>query len=75
MKAFFQRLAKSLGGERALNLVTRSTDLILAIFIILLIMIIIVPVSPAVLDNFIALNLTISITLLMVSLYIPKAVN
>lgn len=64
-----------LSGERMLRLVTRSTDLFLAVFIILLIMIIIVPISPAVLDNFIAVNLTISITLLMVALYIPKAVN
>ena len=56
-------------------MIQRSTDLILAAFIILLIMIIIVPVSPGVLDGFIAINLTISITLLMVSLYIPKAVN
>jgi len=58
-----------------LNLISRSTDVILAAFIILLIMIIIVPISTALLDNFIALNFTISITLLMVALYIPKAVN
>lgn len=38
-------------------------------------MIIIVPISPGILDNFIAVNLTISISLLMVALYIPKAVN
>jgi len=75
MKNFFQRLNRSLGGERMLSLIARSTDVVLAVFIILLIMIIIVPVSTVVLDNFIALNFTISITLLMVALYIPKAVN
>ncbi len=64
-----------MSSNKILTLITRSTDIILAIFIILLIMIIIVPISPGVLDNFIAVNLTISITLLMVSLYIPKAVN
>ncbi len=58
-----------------LRMISRSTDLFLAAFIILLIMIIIVPISPGVLDNFIAINLAISITLLMVALYIPKAVN
>ncbi|NGX37140.1 MAG: Invasion protein InvA [Chlamydiae bacterium] len=58
-----------------MRLVTRSTDLFLAVFIIMLIGIIIVPISPGLLDNFIAINLTISITLLMVALYIPKAVN
>lgn len=58
-----------------LRMASRSSDLFLAFFIILLIMIIIVPVSPGILDNFIAINLTVSITLLMVALYIPKAVN
>ncbi|MDN3505814.1 MAG: type III secretion system export apparatus subunit SctV [Simkaniaceae bacterium] len=75
MKKFLQNLGQFLTGDRMLRFVSRSTDLFLAIFIILLIMIIIVPVSPGVLDNFIALNLTVSITLLMVALYIPKAVN
>lgn len=72
---FFRRLGKTLASDRALAFVSRSSDLVLALFIILLVMIIIVPISPALLDNFIAINLTISICLLMVSLYIPKAVN
>ena len=72
---FLKRLGRLFGGDKALSIISRSTDLILALFIILLIMIIIVPVSPGVLDNFIAINLTISVTLLMVALYIPKAVN
>ncbi len=75
MKDFFNKLGSVLSGEKMLRLVTRSTDLFLALFIILLIAIIIVPISPGILDNFIAINLTISITLLMVALYIPKAVN
>ncbi|NGX47252.1 MAG: Invasion protein InvA [Chlamydiae bacterium] len=75
MKEFLQNVGRFLSGERMLRFVSRSTDLFLAIFIIMLITIIIVPVSPGVLDNFIAINLTISITLLMVALYIPKAVN
>lgn len=75
MKTFFQNLSRSLGSQGALNFISRSSDILLAVFIILLVMIIIVPISPGVLDNFIAVNLTISITLLMVALYIPKAVN
>jgi len=58
-----------------LRFAARSTDLFLALFVILLIMIIIVPISPGILDNFIAINFAISITLLMVALFIPKAVN
>lgn len=75
MGKFFENLGRLLGGDRMLRAISRSTDLFLAAFIILLIMIIIVPISPGILDNFIAINLTISITLLMVALYIPKAVN
>lgn len=75
MKPIFQNFGRFLSGDRMLRIASRSSDLFLAVFIILLIMIIIIPVSPGILDNFIAINLTISITLLMVALYIPKAVN
>lgn len=72
---FLRNMGKLLGSERALQVINRSSDLVLAFFIILLVMIIIVPITPVFLDNFIAINLMISITLLMVALYIPKAVN
>lgn len=75
MKNFFDRLARLLGGDKALNIINSSSDIILALFIIVLIMMIIIPVSPGVIDNLIAINLTISIALLMVALYIPKAVQ
>ena len=68
-------LMRNLGSERALRIVGQSSDLILALFIIVIIMMIIIPLSPGVLDNMIALNLTASVVLLMVALYIPKAVN
>ncbi|MCF7806085.1 MAG: FHIPEP family type III secretion protein, partial [Simkaniaceae bacterium] len=38
-------------------------------------MMIIIPVPPPVIDTLIAVNLTISITLIMISLYISKAVH
>jgi type III secretion protein V len=75
MKNFFDRLSSFLGSEKSLRLVSRSSDVLLAFFIILIIMMIIIPVAPIILDNFIAINLTVSIALLMVALYIPKAVN
>ncbi len=64
-----------LSGNRFLKLITGSSDVVLAFFIIVIVMMIIIPVSPTILDNLIAVNLTVSITLLMVALYIPKAVN
>ena len=75
MKNTFERMMRALGGSRALSIITSSSDLVLALFIIVLIMMIIIPVTPGVIDNLIAINLTVSISLLMVALYIPKAVQ
>ena len=75
MKNLFDRLLRSLGGEKVLRIINSSSDIVLALFIIVLIMMIIIPISPTVLDNLIALNLTASIVVLMVALYIPKAVH
>ncbi len=66
---------RNLGSERALRVVGQSSDLLLALFIIVIIMMIIIPLSHTVLDCMIALNFCVSIVLLMVALYIPKAVN
>ena len=75
MKDFFTHIGRSLGGERLLRVIGQSSDVILAFFVITIIMMIIIPVSSAFLDNLIAVNLTVSIALMMVALYIPKAVN
>lgn len=64
-----------LGNFNTLKFLNHSSDVILAFFVITIIMMIIIPVPPPVIDAFIALNLTISICLLMVSLYIQKAVH
>ena len=68
-------IIRILSGNKLLNLITGSSDVILAFFIIMIIMMIIIPVSPTVIDNLVAINLTASIVILMVALYIPKAVN
>lgn len=75
MKNFIGSLSRVLGGEKALRLIMQSSDIVLAFFIITIVMMIIIPVSPAFLDNLIAINMALSILLLMVALYIPKAVN
>jgi type III secretion protein V len=75
MKNFIANLSRLLGGDKMLNLITRSSDLLLAAFIMIILMMIIVPISPTFLDNLIAINLAVSISLLMVALYIPRAVN
>lgn len=75
MKNFFQSLQRLLGSTRILDFINRSSDIILALFIITLIMIIIIPIAPTTIDDLVAVNLTISISLLMVALYIAKAVH
>jgi len=75
MKAFIEKLARMLGGNKALNVINQSSDLLLALFIVMIIMMIVIPISPGILDNLIALNIAVSICLLMVALYIPKAVH
>jgi type III secretion protein V len=53
----------------------RSSDILLAFFVVLIIMMIIIPVNPVVIDALISINLTVSVTIMMISLYISKAVH
>ena len=76
MKNFLNKLIAHFGRRKSarissINQATSSWHFSSSI----LIMMIIIPVSPSVIDNLIAINMTISITLLMVALYIPKAVQ
>ncbi len=64
-----------LGGDRSLDTVQRSSDLVLALVLTLIIGMLILPLPPEVIDYLIAFNLTASVALLMVALYIPSAVH
>ncbi len=64
-----------LGGERSLNAISRSSDVALAVVILGILVMIIFPLNPHVIDYLIAVNLSVSIVLLMVALYIPNAVH
>lgn len=64
-----------LGGEKSLENISRVSDIVLATVIIGILMMIIVPIPPHVIDYLIALNLTVSVCLLMVGMYIPSAVH
>lgn len=75
MKKFLDNLMKFLGGRRALQTISGSSDLILAFIVISIIMMLIFPVSPHVIDLLISVNLTASVSLLFVALYIQKAVH
>lgn len=62
--------------EGNLNVVlTRYSDIILAVLVIAIIGIMIVPIPPFLMDILLATNITLAVTLLMVSLYIPNALS
>lgn len=69
------KLFGSFGTSKVLGWLNRSTDIVLAFFVIVIITMIIIPVPPAVIDVLIGVNLTVSISLIMVALYIQKAVH
>jgi type III secretion protein V len=64
-----------LGGETAMQRISKSSDIALAILVIGILAMIIIPVNPHIIDYLIAINLSISVALLMVALYIPSAVQ
>lgn len=64
-----------LGGERSFENITRSSDVVLVLIIIAILAMIIVPVPPHVIDYLITFNLTISILLLVVAVYISSPIQ
>ena len=58
--------------ERTVNKYSRFNDVFLAILVVMIISLMIVPVPTYLLDALLSLNLTISIVLLMMALYIPN---
>jgi len=75
MNKILDRLVRLLGGDRALATISGSSDIIMAALIIAIIMMLIFPVPPHVIDVLISINLAVSISILFVSLYIQKAVH
>lgn len=75
MKRIYNFFSRNLGGDAALNAINRSSDLILAAWIIAVIVMIILPVPPPLIDLLITFNLTAAVALLMVALYIPSAIH
>lgn len=75
LKRILDGVTARLGGERSFERISRSSDLFLAFLIMMILAMIILPVNPHVIDYLIAVNLTASVALLMVSLYIPSAVH
>lgn len=75
MNKIFNFISQRLGSDAILNTINRSSDFILALWLLGVIIMIILPVPPAVIDLLITFNLTVAVTLLMVALYIPSAIH
>jgi type III secretion protein V len=75
MKRFFNFLSRTFASDTALNTINQSSDFILAAWIIAVIVVIILPVPPPIIDLLITFNLTAAVGLLMVALYIPSAIH
>ncbi len=75
MNKFINNLVRFLGGDKALSIISGQSDLLLAALIIAIIMMLIFPVPPHVIDVLISINLSASISIIFVALYIQKAVH
>ncbi|MCB1114055.1 MAG: type III secretion system export apparatus subunit SctV [Chlamydiia bacterium] len=75
LKKLLDGITARLGGESSMANISRSSDLALAALVIMILTMIIIPLPPAAIDYLVATNLAISVSLLMVALYIPAAVN
>jgi type III secretion protein V len=75
IRSILDGITARLGGEKSLGAITRSSDIALALFVIGIIAMIITPIPPILIDYLIAINLSLSVCLLMVALYIPGAIH
>lgn len=58
--------------QNAMNRGSKYYDVIMAVIVVLVLSLMIMPISPAVLDLLLAANLAISMLLLMLSMYVPN---
>jgi len=68
-------LSKLFNSDAAISAINRSSDLILAGWIIAVIIMIILPIPAPIIDLVITFNLTAAVVILMVALYIPSALQ
>lgn len=67
--------SKVLSGDALLSFINKSSDLILAVWMVSVVIMIILPIPPEFIDLMITFNLSASMFLLMVALYIPNSLQ
>ena len=75
MNKLLNFVSRTFGGDASLNMINKSSDLILAMWMLGVVLMIILPLPPVMVDFMITINLAISVFLLMVALYIPSALQ
>lgn len=75
MSSALQKFSDAFGLNKVSSFFGKSSDVLLAFFVVLIIMMIIIPVPPEVIDGLISVNISISVIIMMTSLYISKAVH
>jgi type III secretion protein V len=68
-------MVRALSGDKVLQRIGRSSDFVLAVVIIAIILMLIFPIPPDLIDVFISLNLAVSIVVIFAALYVQKAVH
>ena len=69
MKKFLDHVTRFLGGDRTLGAIMKSSDILLAFVIISILMMLIFPVPPHVIDILISINLFLQMFLLRTEEY------
>lgn len=75
MKQYMDRILSLLSSEKLLQFINRSSDLLLAGWVVGIMAMMIIPIPPVLIDIVIAFNLTAAIGLIMVAIYIPNALQ
>lgn len=75
IKNVLDGITARLGGERSFKNITRSSDIVLVLLIFSILTMIIIPLPTFALDFLIAVNLSISIVILIIAVYITSAVQ
>lgn len=68
-------ISARLGGPQSKQRISASADIVLALLIVSIVGMIIIPLPPVLINILIAMNLSFSVGLLMIALYIPSAVH
>lgn len=74
-KAILNGITLRLSGEGTFEKVSKSSDMALVLVIVAILAMIILPLNPHIIDFLIAFNLTVSMSLLIVSVYISNALQ